>query len=646
MLQLFRNIFSSKVGAAIALGFLLLIAIAFASGDIANTGNFGGVAGGDRVATVGDERIDTAALSQAASAALERVKAQNPRLSMQGFLAQDGLDRVLDDMISRTAMAVFGKEHGIVASDRLVDSEITQIPAFKGIDGKFSEAAFRQAIQQQGVSEALVRRDMAQGLIAKQILVPAAFAAIAPQELARRYTALLKDRRRGTVAVLPSAAFEPAKPPTDQQLAAYYNTHRNNFIRPERRVIRYASFGEGALKAVPAPTEAEIAARFNANKALYAAQETRRLTQLIAPTEAAAKAVTAEVAGGKSLEAAAGAKGLATADLGSLSKEALAGQASQAVADAAFAAAKGAIAAPARSPLGWHIMRIDAIDTRPARTLDQVRGEITDQLAAAKRRAALTDMLTRIEDSFDEGGNLGDAARELGLTIEQTAPITADGEIYAKPGERVPDVLARVLQTAFAMEQDNQPQIAEVEPGKTFVIFDVTDIAPSAPAPLAEIREDVIASYMLDNGFAAAQAAAKKIQAEVRKQGDLGKALASLGKALPPVENVDMDRVELTSMGQQVPPALALLFSMAEGTVKILPGPQNRGWFVIHLKDIQLSPLADNDPLVAATARELGDLAGDEYAEALRNAITAEVGAERNAAGIRAVRQQLGGSGS
>jgi peptidyl-prolyl cis-trans isomerase D len=283
---------------------------------------------------------------------------------MQGFIANGGLDQVLEGMIDRAAVGVFGKQHGIVASDRLIDSEIAQAPAFRGIDGKFNEAAFRQAIQQQGLSEAMVRADLTQGLIARQVLTPAGFGAVVPRELAKRYVALLKDHRTGALAVLPSAAFAPAKPPSDQELSAYYSKHRSKFIRPERRVIRYAAFGEEALKNVPPPSDAEIAAQYNANKAQYAALETRRVTQLIVPTEAAAKAIAAEVAGGKSLEAAASAKGLTTADLGAVSKQALASQSSPAVADAVFAAGKGTIAAPARSGLGWHLMRIDAVETR------------------------------------------------------------------------------------------------------------------------------------------------------------------------------------------------------------------------------------------------------------------------------------------
>lgn len=648
MLQFFRSFFGSRMGAGIALGFLVLIAIAFASGDIANNAQFGGVAGGDRVATVGKERIDTATLSQGATAALERVKQEDPRISMQSFLANGGLEKVLDDLIGRTAIAAFGKTHGIVAGDRLVDSEITQIAAFRGPDGKFSQDLFRQAIRQRGISEAMVRQDLAQGLVGRQVLIPAGFGAVAPRELATRYAALLKDRRLGAMAVLPAALFVPPKPPSDQELATFYAAHRSEFIRPERRVLRYAAFGEEALKTVPAPTDAEIAARYNADKAQYAALETRRVTQLIVPTEAAAKAIAAEVAGGKSLEAAAQAKGLATASLGAVSREVLAGQASQAVAQAVFAAARGSIAAPARSGLGWHVMRIDGVDLRPARTLDQVKPEIVAQLAATKRRAALTDLLSRIEDEFDEGGNLADAAKELQLELQQTAPITADGEVYQKPGEKAPEVLAKVLQTAFAMEQENEPQIAEVEPGKTFVIFDVSDIAPSAPAPLKEIRNDVLTAYMVEKGFTAAGDAARKVQAEVRKSGDIAKALATLGKPLPPAQPIDMDRAELTQMGQrqQVPPPLALLFSMAEGTVKLLPAAGNRGWFVVWLKDIQTTQLAADDPLIALTAGEIGNLTGGEYVEALRNAIIAEVGVTRNPAGIKAVRQQLGGGGN
>jgi peptidyl-prolyl cis-trans isomerase D len=201
MLQFFRNFFNSKVGVGLTLGLLGLIALAFASADVSNSGGFGGVAGGDRAATVGKARVNTAQLAQAATAALENLKQENPRLSMKAFLASGGLERVLNDIVDRTALAEFGREHSIVASDRLIDSEIAKIPAFRGPDGKFSDSAYRQALQQRGLSDKLVRADLGQGLVARQLLVPAAFGAVAPRELATRYAALLREHRNGAIGI-------------------------------------------------------------------------------------------------------------------------------------------------------------------------------------------------------------------------------------------------------------------------------------------------------------------------------------------------------------------------------------------------------------------------------------------------------------
>ncbi len=643
MLQFFRTFFQSKLGMGLTLGILVLIAFAFASADVSNSGGFGGVAGGDRVAMVGDERVDTAALSQAATTALENLKAENPRVSMKAFLAAGGLDQVLEGIIDRTALGAFGRKHGVIASDRLVDSEIAKIPAFKGPDGKFSDAAFRQALQQRGISEKLVREDLAQGLIARQLMVPAAFGAVVPHELVTRYAALLREHRTGSIALLPSAAFAPTAEPADAELREFYTKNSSRFIRPERRVLRYATFGEAALKSVPPPSDAEIAARYNARKAEFSALETRRITQLIVPTEAAANAILAEVAKGKPLEASASGKGLAAASLGAVTKQALAAQSSQAVADASFAAGKGAVAAPARSGLGWHIMRIDAVEQRAERTLAQVREEISSQLLAEKRRVAINDLSARIEEEFDEGGNLADAAKELGLTLQSSAQITADGQVYGKPGQTAPAELARVIQTAFAMEKENEPQLAEVEAGKTFIIYDVSDIQASAPAPLAEIRGDVKFAWGLEKGAALAKAAADKVFAQASKGTDLGAAMASLGISLPPVDSIAMGREELTRGGQQVPPPLVLLFNMAEGTVKLLPAPNNRGWYVVALKDIVPGEVQASDPILVAAQRELALTAGREYAEELRRAIRAELGVKRNETAIRAVRAQLSG---
>ena len=640
MIGFFRSMFQSRIGLIVTLGFVALIALAFASSDITGTG-FGGVAGGDRAAMVGEATIGTAALNQSVGNAFNRAREEDPTLTMQRFTAQGAVDQVLDSMIDRFAIAEFGRAHGLVASDALVGSEIVKIPAFQGPDGRFSEAAYRQVLAQQQLSDKTVREDLAQGLVAKQVLIPAAFGATAPTALALRYAQLARERRKGEIVLIPSASFAPTAPPSEEALAAFFKANRTAYTLPERRTLRFATFGEEAIKNRRGPTDAEIARVYETDKAKYAASETRTITQVIVPTEAAAKALEAEVKGGKALDEAARAKGLLPSQA-AVTRAQLAAQSSTAVAAAVFQADTGTLVPPAKGALGWHVARIDTIVSKPARSLAEARSEIVAQLDTMLRRDALSDLTAGLEEAFDGGGNLGDSARELGLTLSTTAPLTASGQVFGKPGETAPPALTKVLQTAFLMDRENQPQLAEIEPGKTFLVFDVADITASAPPPLAQIRARVVADWGKAQGAIRAKAAADKALAALARGGSLDAALASAGASGAQRNAIDLGRQELVAQGRVAPP-LALLFSMAERTAKKLEAPGREGWFVIRLADIEPGRVEPGDPALPALARELGGLAGREYAEQLRTALRREVGAEKNAAAVRAVRSQLTG---
>ncbi|TDW68402.1 peptidyl-prolyl cis-trans isomerase D [Novosphingobium sp. PhB55] len=653
MLSLFRNLLKSKIGAGIALAVLVLITLAFVGGDLTGLGDSTGITAGKSVATVGKDEVEENELGLAAKSALSRVQAQDPTMTMKVLIAQGGLEQVLDELIDRTATAFFGKKIGVVAGDRLIDSEIARIPAFQGVDGKFDQATFRQLLGQQGLSEKSLREDIAQGLIAQQLMLPAQFGTSMSTFAAKRYAALLDENRAGSVVALPSQLFFPAKEPNDADLQAFYKSHTNAFIRPERRVIRYATFGEDAVKAIPAPTDADIAKRYQADKSIYAAQDNRKITQLIVPTEAAAKAVAAEVAGGKTLEAAAQEKGLSAAKLEFFSKDQLSSQFSPAVANAVFAAPVGKLTAPQKSALGWHLIRVEGEQKKPERPLAAVKDEIAAKLSTEKKQAAFTDLLAKIEDEFANGASLVEVAKSLGATVETTAPVTANGQIYGKPGETAPALLQPVLKTAFGMDQE-KPQTAQVGKDgnqvaaeRNFIVYDVTDITPSAPAPYKEIVGDVKAAWALDRGGAAAKAAALQIQTQIRQGKTVEQAVAAAGKQLP-VEQVSMSRATLTAAlrsGRQVPPPVSLMFHMAKGTVKVQSAGQDRGWFVVVLKDV-VPGKVESPQLVEGTQRELGGQMGQAYTDALGKAIRKEVGVTKHDKAIKAVRDQLAGTGS
>ena len=642
MLQFFRNFFKSSIGVAVTLGMVGIIALAFAAGDVANNAGFGG-AGGDKVARVDKNVITTAQLSKQVQQQAEQLRAENPTMSTKAFVAQGGLEDVLGQLIDRVAMTQFGANHGVIAGKRLIDSELAKLPQFQNPDGSFNNTAYRQLLAQRQLTDADVREDIAQGLVARQLLAPAQQTAVVPADLALRYAGVLKEARTGVVAMLPSAAFAPKGPPSDADLAAYYAAHAAAWNRPETRVIRYALFDDSVIRQTPAPTPAEIASYYAAHKADYAASETRKLTQLIVPGEADAKAILAAVAGGQSLDAAAAAHGFTTAAIGPVTKDALATQASSDVANAAFAAPKGKLVGPIKALLGYTLVKVDAIDGKPARDLAAATGDITKVLADQKRRAAIAAMTQKIDDGFSKGGALSDAAKDLGVPIASTGSVLASGQSTGK-GPAAPAQIAKLLPAAFAMEHEGQAQIAELVPGKSFVIYDVAHITPAAPAPLAEIKGEVIAEYAMDKGQPAAEKAARKLMADVRQGKDLATAIAGLGVSLPAPQPITMSRQQLAAAQGRVPAAVTLLFSMAQGTIKLLPAPQNRGWFVVQLKQINDGQTAANDPQLAGIQNEIAQVTTREYGDALRRAIRAEATVTRNEPAIKAVAAQLAGT--
>src|SRR3546814_6680535 len=59
-------------------------------------------------------------------------------------------------------------------SKRLIDGRIADLPAFAGVSGKFDQTVFENFLRQNGISEAQLRRDLRQQLLAEQLAAPIA----------------------------------------------------------------------------------------------------------------------------------------------------------------------------------------------------------------------------------------------------------------------------------------------------------------------------------------------------------------------------------------------------------------------------------------------------------------------------------------
>ncbi len=642
MISFFRRFFQSKIGLPIVLAFLGLMALAFAASDITGS-TFGGIAGGDRVAVVGGEAIPVSDVAIAANTALNQVRQQNATLTMPEFVAEGGFDEVLRQLIDRTTVGTYGEKYGLRAGENLMNSEILQIGAFRGLTGEFDPAAYQAALRQAGMNDATFRRDLSVSLIEQQMLKPALAAPQLPEKIARQYAALVLERRKGEIALIPSAAFAPAGNPSDAQLSAWYQDNRTQFIRPERRTLRFAVFGADTLEVSATPSAAEIAARYKRDAAKYQASERRSVTSFVVPTEDAAKALAARIRGGVALEAAAREAGFTASTAELRDREAMASATSFAFAEAAFKAAQGGIVEPAQGTLGWYVARVDQIERSPARSLEQATPEIAEQLAAEKRSAAVADLTAEIESEIDGGTALAEVAAAYGLTVETSPALLANGQAFGQPDVQIVPQLLPVLSTAFQMEE-SEPQLAETVPGQQFVMFEVARIEEAAAPPLAQVREAAIAAWKRAQGAKLAKAAADRITAKVRGDTALAAALAAENKPGFEREVIDLERRQLLAQTRgNLPAPLVLLFSMAEGSVKVLEAPRDLGWYVVSLDAISTDPVESEPGLVGQTRQQLAPALVDEYRRQATAAMRAELGVTRNEPAIEALRKQLSG---
>lgn len=638
MISIFRRLIGSKVGAGIGIAFLALVAFAFAAGDITSSGNFslGGLGGGNAT-KIGSRKLLDSEVQARVQRVFEQQRRDNPGMQIAQFIELGAVPQIYDQLVAGIALNEFAHRQGIHVSKRMVDAQIAQIPAFHDATGKFDQNIFRQLLTSQRLSEKELRADIEQEMTGRLVVTPATLGARLTDSLVLPYASLLLEAREGRIAAIPAAAFPSADKPTDAQLADFYKKNADRYTVPEQRRLRYAIVDAERFAAAAAPTDSEIARYYTANKDKYGARETRTIEQLILPSESAAKAAL----GAGSLAAAARKDGLSVSTAAQVSKADFAKQASPEAANAAFATPQGKIAGPVKVALGWAVFQVTAVQKIAERPLDAVKGEITAALKADKSKALLSDFTSKVEDEIANGATFDEAVKDNGLKVETTPLLLATGQSVEKAGYAIADDVKPLLQPAFGMDADDDAQFVPIVQEQRYALVDVTDIVAAAPPPLEKVKPVIVQQYLLHQGAQKAKALADKLKAQIDKGTPFDKALASAGVALPPAQKVAGRRAELLRGDRRPPAEISILFAMASGTAKILPIPEDRGYFLVMLDKIQQGDAAKMPGLVDQVRADLTNVVANEYGDQFERAIERSLGVKRNPATLSRVTQEL-----
>jgi peptidyl-prolyl cis-trans isomerase D len=296
-----------------------------------------------------------------------------------------------------------------------------------------------------------------------------------------------------------------------------------------------------------------------------------------------------------------------------------------------------------RSPLGWHVLRVEDTAQIAGRSLEQAREEIAAELTVSKTANAMSDLVTSIEDDVSGGASFAETARKFGLTPVTSAAVTSNGMNPDAPQTTPPTELTSVLQAAFEAEQGDDPQVSSLPEDAGYVLWGLDSIVPATPRPLSSVRDVVSRQVVLDRQQRAARVAARQVVAKVNKGVPVAQAMRETGLQLPPMETVGGTRGELASQQNRLAPPIEMMFKMAKGSAKQLEAPSNQGFIIVHLTDVVKGDASKQPQAIEATRRGLSQAAGQEYAEQFSRAVRAAMKTTINKEGLAAAKRQIAG---
>jgi peptidyl-prolyl cis-trans isomerase D len=510
------------------------------------------------------------------------------------LLKQLGIDqRILQQMIEEQAALIEARRLGITASDAEVRERILSLPAFQENGQFIGDTRFRQLL---GMQNPPMRPDEFEDSVRRSILTEKLQAALTgwvtvtndevEQEFKRR-----NEKVKLAVVSFPADKFREGATATDDEVAKYFDAHKDDFRVPEKRKIRFVTIDQEAMRQHVTVTGQQIERYYNDNIQQFSTPEQVHAEHILLKTDGKddaavkkqAESILAQAKGGADFEALAkkyseddGSKAKG-GDLGYFGH----GQMVKEFDDAAFAMKPGEISDLVKTQFGYHIIKV--LDKKAATTkpLAEVRTQIEDQLKFEAAQDQAQKQADTIAGQLKTPADFDTVARTQGLTVhesgffEQDEPIAGIGLAPA------------VSQQAFAMKVGDVSDPIRTPQGYAFITVLATQApyVPKVDEVKAKVRDAVLKEKALD----AARAKAAAVDAELKK-GDFDKAAKAAG--------LDVKTTDLITRGTPVadigasPAVDQAAFSLPEGGVSD-PITTDTGAAVIKVVEKQTAATGD-----------------------------------------------------
>ncbi|MDQ0455931.1 peptidyl-prolyl cis-trans isomerase D [Rhizobium paknamense] len=505
-----------------------------------------------------------------------------------------------------------------LSQDRLAQL-IADDPAFKNTNGQFDRQLFSSRLRNSGIREQDYITERSKVAVRSQIVDATAEGFKAPKVLVDALKLYRQESRSVDYLILTAASIDPIKAPDDATLQKWFDGVKARYRAPEYRSFSYVKLEPADIANTAAITDDQIAKEYEAKKARYEVPGTRTLEQLTFQTRELADAAAASLKNGKTFDQLVADQGKSATDvlLGEFKKDELP---DQKIADAAFAVAKDGDTTPVvEGAFGPVILRVTNIKPSRLKSLDEVKDQIRQDLAASAAVQDINNVHDQFEDLRASGSSLEEAASKLNLKAVKVDGVDRQGADKAGNDLSSLPQKAELLKSVFETEVGGEALPLNL--GTTgYLWLDVTNVEPARDRSLDEVKDKAVKDWTAEQQKQALGAKAESL----RKDAENGKSLQDIATQLGITVETKSGLKRDTDDPVLGPAAVVAAFRGPVGTLAAAAGADPLTQILMKVTDVQTEPtstdaLDQSDQQVTALANAAGDDILDQMVNQLQS---------------------------
>ena len=534
--------------------------------------NFGGGLSGGTVSRIGGREISVREIDRDLQLALERIRVQENRVLTPSQAVGEGIPQgVYQELEVQNTLLAYADKVGIRATAESIKPYLERNNLMVNEFGRLTRDTIIAAAQRRQQTPREFETFLQDYLTQEYIRAAAGSALTVPNVLSQPWVNYLGEGRTISLAQVTAATAPPPAEPSDAEMQAWYDTNKARFDQPERRRISILTYSPDDFLDKVALTDEQVREEYQKRIREYSTPETRVVVEYASDNRNAVQSfIDLAVQGIPVDQALAQAPGLQRT-ASALKPEDVANEDYRRF---LFSLPVGNVhTVPVRMEEGdpWKAVLVQSVTPGVPTPFEQIVDKVRRDVAFPEASTLFENSGEPFRDAAGGGLPFEEVGKQFGIPVINLAPIDAQARTAQGDQAQIMTQNVDALRQLFTLNAGEMTNVFDGDNVRS--IFRLDEVIAPYTLPFAEVKDRVRSALMTERAIAARKAAADAMVAAVTAGATFEKAAADAKlTALPPL------RVVRASNPPVDPAVVAGAFDLKAGEIGVVSGRDGNPW--------------------------------------------------------------------